>query len=190
MFKLNSSGYEAGVKKILLYMPPGYVATRCDWVVMVSCCLLMFGLGLLAWNERVKVPLPPQRLMLRSAYVTHSLGVSKSEAQLYFKVEREGGDYTYKIGLPHEEARLLSVHKFKKLWVAVDSGSNEQFVWAVYDEEFRLMMSRQQIEKWVRYRNGRSYLMVTVTCLAMGYYIFNIVRCGVWNKYWCEEGGE
>lgn len=175
------------MKKVSWYIPLDYVATRVDLVVMVIGCLLMFVFGLIMWNALVEVPPVPKKLVLRSAYVTHPLDWSKSSAYLYFNVERGEGDYKYRVVFLNNEARLLDVYKDKKLWVAVDASSDNRFVWAVYDDELRLMMSRQQIELWLRHKNGGSYLAIILSCLALGYYGFVMVRCGIWNKYCCGE---
>ena len=166
-----------------LYMPPGYVATRWDLVWMFLSCLLMFGLGFMMWSELVEVPPVPQKLVLRSAYATQSLSISKAKASLYFNVVRESGEYNYKVEFFHSDTGELNIYKFKALWVAVDLGSDNQFVWAVYDDEFRLLMSRQQIEEWARSKNVGSYFMVVYSCLAIMYLVFNMVRCGIWNRY-------
>ena len=46
-----------------------------------------------------------------------------------------------------------------------------------------MMMSRQQIEQWVRVNNVRGCIMVACLCLTISYFIFLIVRCGVYNRY-------
>ena len=74
------------MKKSSFYIPPGYVATRCELVFMFLCGLVMFGVGLMMWAELIEIPPVPQKLVLRSAYVTHSLGGSKSSVYLYFNV--------------------------------------------------------------------------------------------------------
>ena len=66
------------MKKSPFYIPPGYVATPMDLVVMVFCCLLMFGLGSMMWGARVEVPPVPKEVVLCSAYVTQPLSRSKS----------------------------------------------------------------------------------------------------------------
>jgi len=170
------------MKKSPFYMPPGYVATRMDLVAMVFGCLLMFGIGFMMWNERVEVPPVPKKMVLRSAYVTQPLSGSKSSAYLYFNVERGESYYKYRIDFPSYEAELLDVRKHKKLWVAVDAGSDNEFVWAVYDDELLLMMSRQQITQWARVNNFRSYIMVAYSGLAIGYFVFFILRYGIFNR--------
>ena len=47
------------MNKSPFYMPPGYVATPMELVVVVFFCLLMFGVGVMMWNERVEVPAVP-----------------------------------------------------------------------------------------------------------------------------------
>ncbi|KMN14995.1 hypothetical protein TU86_06805 [Pseudomonas weihenstephanensis] len=174
------------MKKSPFYIPPGYVATRMDLVVMVFYCLLMFGLGLMMWEARVEVPPVPKEVVLRSAYVTQPLSRSKSSVYLYFNVERGEGDYKYSIEFPSYESNSLNVRKHGKLWVAVDANSDNEFVWAVYDDEFRLMMSRQQIAQWAKDNNFRSYLMIACFYLAVGYFVFYIIRYGVFNRY-CQR---
>lgn len=171
------------MKKSSFYIPPGYVATRCELVFIFLGCLVMFGVGLMMWDTLVDIPPVPKKLVLRSAYVTHSLGGSKSSAYLYFNVEQGEGGYKYMIEFPSRESGLLDIYKHKKLWVAADSDGRSEFVWAVYDDEFRLMMSRQQIEQWVRVNNVRGYIMVACSCLTISYFIFLIVRSGVYNRY-------
>ena len=171
------------MKKSPFYISPDYVATPMDLVVMVFGCLLMFGLGLMMWNELVEVPPVPKKMVLLSAYVTQPLTGSKSSAYLYFDVGRVESDYKYSIEFPSREARLLGVRKHKKLWVAVDADTDNKFVWAVYDDEFRLMMSRQQIARWARGNNIISYIMVAYSSLAVGYFVFHIIRYGIFNRY-------
>ena len=174
------------MKKSPFYIPPGYVATPMELVVVVFFCLLMFGVGVMMWNERVEVPAVPKSMVLRSAYVTHAVGRSKLSVYLYFNVGRGESDYKYRIEFPSYEDGLLDVRKHKKLWVAVDADSDNTFVWAVYDEEFLLMMSRQQIARWARGNNIISYIMVAYSSLAVGYFVFYIIRCGVFNRY-CQR---
>ena len=175
------------MKRSSFYIPPGYVATRCELVFMFLGCLLMFWLGFRMWNALVELPPVPEKLVLRSAYVTRPLSLSKAKASLHFNVVRDNGEYSYKIEFFHAETGELNIHKFKKLWVAVDSDSDNQFVWAVYDDEFRLQMSRQQIEGWSKYSNGGGYLMIVYACLATGYFVFFMIRCGIHNRY-CYKG--
>lgn len=171
------------MKKSSFYIPPGYVATRCELVFMFLCGLVMFGVGLMMWAELIEIPPVPQKLVLRSAYVTHSLGGSKSSVYLYFNVGRGEGEYKYRIEFPSRESVSWNIHKYKKLWVATDGDDRTEFVWAVYDDEFRLMMSRQQIEQWVRGNNVRGYIMVAYSCLAIGCFVFFMIRYGVYNRY-------
>lgn len=79
------------MKKLSLYIPLDYVATRVDLVVMALSCLFMLGLGVMMWDARVEVPPEPKKLVLRSAYVTHPLDRSKSSAFLYFTVGQDEG---------------------------------------------------------------------------------------------------
>ena len=181
-FNLGLTGFEAGVKKSSFYIPPGHVATRCELVFMFMGCLLMFWLGFRMWDALIQIPPVPEKLVLRSAYVTRLLSVSKATKSLHFNVVCDRGEYSYKIEFSHVDTGELAVHRFKRLWVAVDSGSDDQFVWAVYDEGFRLMMSRQQIEWWAEYSNGSNYLMILYACLASGYFFFFIIRCGIYNR--------
>ncbi len=176
------------MKKSPFYISPDYVATPMDLVVMVFGCLLMFGLGLMMWNELVEVPPVPKKMVLLSAYVTQPLTGSKSSAYLYFDVERVESDYKYSIEFPSREARLLGVRKHKKLWVAVDADTDNKFVWAVYDDEFRLMMSRQQIAQWAKGNNARGYIMMVYFCLAISYFVFYIIKYGIYNRS-CQRKG-
>ena len=175
------------MKRSSFYIPPGYVATRCELVFMFLCGLVMFGVGLMMWAALIEIPPVPQKLVLRSAYVTGPLRISKAKASLHFNVVRDKGEYSYKIEFFHTETGELNIYKFKRLWVAVDSGSDNQFVWAVYDDEFRLMMSRQQIEWWSKYSNGGGYIMIIYSCLATGYFVFFMIRCGIYSRY-CYKG--
>ena len=175
------------MKKQSMYIPLDYVATRVDLVMMVLSGLLILGLGLMMWNARVEVPLEPKKLVLRSAYVTHPLDWSRSSAFLYFTVGQDEGGYKYKVEFSTGDAKLLDVREHEKLWVAVDAKGENEFVWAVYDDELRLMVSRQQIEWWVRYNNGGNYLAVVLSCLALSYCGFFIFRCGIWNRYYCRR---
>ena len=181
-FNLGFSGFVAGVKKLSFYILPGHVATRCELVFMFMGCLLMFWLGFRMWDALIEIPAVPEKLVLRSAYVTRLLNVSKAKKSLHFNVACDRGEYSYKIEFSHADTGELNVHKFKGLWVAVDSGSDDQFVWAVYDDEFRLVMSRQQIEWWAKYSNGSNYFMIVYACLASGYFVFFIIRCGICNR--------
>lgn len=175
------------MKKLSMYIPLDYVATRVDLVMMVLSCLLILGLGLMMWNARVEVPPEPKKLVLRSAYVTHPLDWSRSSVFLYFTVGQGEGGYKYNVEFSTEAAKLLDVHEHKKLWVAVDAKGEHEFVWAVYDDELRLMVSRKQVEWWVRYNNGGNYLAVVLSCLSLSYCSFFMLRCGVWNRYCCRR---
>ena len=67
------------MKKSSFYIPPGYVATRCELVFMFMGCLLMFWLGFRMWDALIEIPAVPEKLVLRSAYVTRLLNVSKAK---------------------------------------------------------------------------------------------------------------
>jgi len=188
---LKSSGRTSEVRKRSIYIPPrGYVAGVGELIVLFACILVMAGLGSMMWDSLVDIPSVPKRLVLRNAYVTHSLGVSKSTSQMHIKVARQGGGYDHSFDIPNGEARLLGVHKFKKLWVAIDADSDNKFVWAVYDDRFQLMMSRQQIVDWAEQGNDVAFLMVFCSCLIVVYGIFNMGLCGVWNRFYYKKDGE
>jgi len=48
------------VKKSSFYIPPGYVATRCELVFIFLGCLVMFGVGLMMWDTLVDIPPVPK----------------------------------------------------------------------------------------------------------------------------------
>lgn len=176
------------MKKASLHRYHGYVASPGELLVMFFGCLLFLGLGFMMWNALVEVPPVPKKLVLRGAYATQSLSVSKAKASLYFNVLQDQGYYKYEIDFYHGDVGELNVYKFKKLWVAVDLEGVSQFFWAVYDDEFRLIMSRQQIENWARVGNVLHYSMISFACLAVGYLLFAMFRYGVWNRYYFEGG--
>ncbi|KMM83718.1 hypothetical protein, partial [Pseudomonas psychrophila] len=187
----KSSGRTGEVRKRSIYIPPrGYVAGVGELIVLFACILVMAGLGSMMWASLVEIPSVPKGLVFRSAYVTHALGVSKSTSQMYIKVARQGGEYDHSFDIPNREARLLGIHKFKRLWVAIDADRDNQFVWAVYDERFQLMMSRRQIVGWAEQGNDVALLMVFCSCLIVVYGVFNMGVCGVWNRYYYKKDSE
>ena len=187
---MGLSGQKSEVKKRSLCIPPpGYVAGMGELIFVFVGILVMVGLACMMWGSLVEIPAVPKKMVLRNAYVTHALGMSKSTARLSIKVMRDQGGYDCSFDLPNDEVRLLNVKKFKKLWVAIEAGSDNNFVWAIYDDEFKLMVSRQQILRGVTHNNGAVYLVVVWTCLFVGYWIFNMFRCGVWNRFYYKKDG-
>lgn len=62
------------MKKSSFYIPPGYVATRCELVFIFLGCLVMFGVGLMMWDALVDIPPVPKNwcyavLMLPTLWV-------------------------------------------------------------------------------------------------------------------------
>lgn len=187
---MKSSSREGGVKKRSMYIPPrGYVAGVGELVGLVVGGLVMFWLAFFMLDEVVEVPPAPKALELRRAYITRPLVVSKSAAYIHVKVERGEKGYSYVIRMPSSDARQLNMHKGKKLWVGVDSSSDEQFVWSVYDDGLRLMLGRNQRVWQVKYNNGFHYFMFVVWFLIFGVCIFNVIKFGVWNGYCYEKDG-
>lgn len=171
------------MKKLSFYMPPaGYVSKPAELVVFFLLGVMLTGVVVFAWNGIVDVPPVPKRLVLISAQVTHPLYISRGQVDLYFDVSSDEGGYKYRLEMAHKNAACLNVLKGEDIWVALDADSNNPFVWGVYDDEFKLLVGRQQIEWGRRYINGGHYFMVICLGLVVIGCLYFLVR-EIWNGY-------
>lgn len=180
---------EAKVKRFSFYMPPaGYVSKPAERVVMFLLGVALIGVVVFAWSSIVDIPPAPKYLVLRSAQVTRPLYVSRAQVGLYFKVDSDEGGYPYRLEMVHENAADLKVRKGENIWVALDADSNNPFVWGVYDDKFKLLVGRQQIEWGRRYINSGHYFMAICLGLVAMWCLYFLVR-EVWNRYFYRKDG-
>lgn len=171
------------MKKFSFYMPPkGYVSKPAELVAFFLLCLALMGVVIFTWSRIVDIPPVPKRLALRSAQVTHPLVVSRGQVDLYFNVNSDEGVYKYRLEMMHRDAERMDVRKGGEIWVALDADSNNPFVWGVYDEEFKLLVGRQQIEWGRRYINRGYHVAVIGFGLSVMCCLYFLVR-EVWNGF-------
>ena len=173
--------------KFSFYMPPAaYVSKPAERVVFFFIGLALAGVVIFTWNGIVDVPSAPKHLVLRSAQVTHPLSISKGQVYLYLRVGSEDGGYKHRLEMVHNNAMRLNVCKGDSIWVALDADSSNPFVWGIYDDELKLLVSRQQIEWGQRYINGGYYFIVFWFGLSAIGCLYFLVR-EVWNEYFFRK---
>lgn len=68
------------MKKSYFYRAPSYVVGTGELFFMSVVVSVMFWIALIGWRDLVEVPPSPERVILRSAYFTQPLIISKSSA--------------------------------------------------------------------------------------------------------------
>lgn len=185
---MKLSSQESEVEKRPLFIPPpGYVAGVGELIVLAVGGLVMLWLAFFMLDEVVEVPPAPTALELRRAYITRPLVVSRSAAYIHVKVERGEMGYSYVIRMPSSDAQQLNMHKGKQLWVGVDSTSDEQFVWSIYDDGLRLILGHKQRVWQVKYNNGFHRFMFVMWFLIFLFCMFNVIKLGIWNRYYYKK---
>lgn len=82
------------------------------------------------FNKIIDISLVPRRIVLEDAFIYRSLSeASRTRSYLYLRVGL--GDYVYDhvMQVSSRDIRHLDLSESRKLWVAVDSGRNNRFVW-------------------------------------------------------------
>lgn len=177
------------MKKFSFYMPPaGYVSKPAELVIFFLFGLVLMGGVIFSWSGIVDIPPVPKRLVLRSAQVAQPLVMSRGKVDLYFNVSSDEGGYKHRMEVLSRDVEPLKVRKGESLWVALDADSNNPFVWAVYDEEFNLIVGQQQIVWGRRYVNGGYYFAFVGFGLSVMYCLYFLVR-EVWNGFFYRKDG-
>ena len=184
---MTSLDREAEVERSPLYISPGYVAGPGELVVLFAGCLVMLGLMFLMLNDVIDVPPVPQELVLQRAHVTQPLDSSRSTAYLYIKVGGGEDSYDYVIRMFNDDAQSLNVKKFQALWVGVDPHGDSRFVWSLYDDRLKLMLGEQSIVDKAVYDCYSNWFMAVVWFLGFCWCAFNMLRCGIWNRYYYKR---
>ena len=171
------------MKKFSFYMPPvAYVSKPAELIVFFLMGLALAGVAIFTWNAIVDIPPVPKRLVLRSAQVTQPLYISRGQVDLYLRVSSDDGDYKHRLEMVHKNVMHSNVRKGDSIWVALDAESSNPFVWGIYDDGLKLLVSRQQIEWGQRYINGGYYFMAFWFGLCVIGCLYFLVR-EVWDIY-------
>lgn len=136
------------------------------------------------FNKIIDISLVPRRIVLEDAFIYRSLSeASRTRSYLYLRVGL--GDYVYDhvMQVSSRDIRHLDLSESRKLWVAVDSGRNNRFVWGVYDNDGGLMISRKDILQWARFDNIKNYLTIVTSSVLSLYLLLLIFRNGFWNRF-------
>lgn len=87
----------------------------------------------------------------------------------------------------NDDAQSLNVKKFQALWVGVDPHSDSRFVWSLYDDRLKLMLGEQSIVDKAVYDCYSNWFMAVVWFLGFCWCAFNMLRCGIWNRYYYKR---
>ncbi|MVV49169.1 hypothetical protein EJA72_13115 [Pseudomonas sp. PB120] len=167
-----------------LSIPDGYVLTIFEVVFLVTILMFVFGGALYHFYRVVEIPPTPRKVVLESAFVYRGVSeVSRTTSNLYFRIGSDDKAYDYVMEASSRDIKYLAFSKSKKLWVALESDRNKQFVWGVYDDELVLLISRKNILQWARYKNSVNYFMFFAWGFGSLYLLFVLINNGVWNRF-------
>lgn len=164
-------------------IPPGYVPGIFGTGFLLAL-LGLFSLGVFYHYDRIlEIPSAPKIVVLKAAFVHKDISrISKTTSNLYLCVGTGDEIHDYVIEASTEDVRNLNIIKSRKLWVAIEQERSERFVWAVYDHNFELLISRQKILEWARYKNIVNYFIVVAWGVLSLFLLFILCKYGVWNR--------
>lgn len=174
--------------KKFYFSPSGYVPGSGELVALFCAGLVVLGVVVFALSDLVSTPPVPENLVLRSASITQPLIVSKAQADLYFDVSFNEGRHKCRLELSYRDVKHLDIFKGKKIWVAMDANNSGLFVWEVYDDGFKLLVGRQQIEGARRYIDFGNCLAAFLFGLSFVHFLYLFVL-GVWNRCFYRRTG-
>lgn len=164
-------------------IPDGYVLTVFEIIILIIIFLCVVGGSLYHFYRLVEIPLTPRKVVLESAFVNREVsGGSKTTSNLYLTVGSDNEAYDYVIEASTRDIEHLSFNKSRKLWVAVEPDRGKRFVWGVYDNELALLIGRQDILQWAKYRNSKNYFIIFTWGFGSLYLLFVLINNGIWNR--------
>ena len=175
-----------GVRNKFFPVPVGYVSSAFEVAFCVIVLLLYLVFSFYIYSKLIEVPPVPDKLVMENAFLYRGLSqASKTTSFLYLKVGSDDAAYKYIIEASNRDVVYADFDRSRKLWVAVDSDRSKKFVWGVYDDNYRLLISRQDILRWVGSVNIDNYFILFLMFISSMYFIYIILWAGVWNR--CAE---
>jgi len=173
-----------GVRNKFFPVPAGYVSSVFEIVFCAIVLLLYFAFFLYIYSKLIDVPPVPDKLVMKEAFVYRDLSqASKTTSFLYLRVGVDEAAYKYIIEASSRDVVCANFGESRKLWVAVDSDRTKKFVWGVYDYNYDLLISRQDILRWASSVNIGNYFILSLMFISSLYFIYIIFWTGVWNRF-------
>ena len=174
---------DQGVRNKFFPVPAGYVSSVFEIVFCVIVLLLYLVFSLYIYSRLIDVPSVPDKLVMKDAFVYRGLSqASKTTSFLYLRVGADDAAYKYVIEASNRDVMYTDFDKPRKLWVAVDSDQSKKFVWGVYDDNYGLLISRQDILRWASSVNVDNYFMLSLMFISSLYFLYIIFLTGIWNR--------
>ncbi|VVO25656.1 hypothetical protein [Pseudomonas fluorescens] len=165
-------------------IPKGYVPSVFEIIFLIIILMYFSVVSLCHFEEVVEIPSVPKKLVLESAFIYRDISrVSKTTSNLYLRVGPGDEAYDHVIEASTREVQHLGFSKSRKLWVAVEPDRSKRFVWGVYDNDLRLLISRQDILQWAQYSNSANYFVIVTWGFLSLYLLFVLLKHGVWNGF-------
>jgi hypothetical protein len=164
-------------------VPVGYVSSVFEIVFCAIVLLLYVVFSIYIYSKLIDVPPVPDKLVMKEAFVYRGLSqASKTTSFLYLRVGAGDAAYKYIIEASSRDIVYANFDKSQKLWVAVDSDRSKKFVWGVYDDNYGLLISRQDILRWIHSVNVDNYFILSLMFISSLYFLYIIFWTGVWNR--------
>ncbi|MCP1421109.1 hypothetical protein J3D47_005352 [Pseudomonas laurylsulfativorans] len=163
--------------------PVGYVSGAFEIVFCVIVLLFYLVFSLHIYSKLIDVPPVPGKLIMKDAFLYRGLSqASKTTSFLYLRVGADDATYKYIIEASSRDVVYANFDRPRKLWVAVESDRSKKFVWGVYDDDFGLLISRQDILRWANSVNIDNYFILSLVFISSLYFLYIIFWTGVWNR--------
>ncbi|VVO05002.1 hypothetical protein PS726_02963 [Pseudomonas fluorescens] len=181
--KSKPSLEDQGVRNKIFPVPVGYVSSAFEIIFCVIVLLLYLVFSLYIYSRLIEVPPVPDKLVMKDAFVYrgHSQA-SKTTSFLYLRVGADDAAYKYIIEASNRDVMYTDFDKPRRLWVAVDADQSKKFVWGVYDEDYGLLISRQDILRWASSVNIDNYFVLSLLFVSSLYFLYIVFLTGVWNR--------
>ncbi|WP_146241925.1 hypothetical protein [Pseudomonas jessenii] len=164
-------------------VPVGYVSSAFEITFCVIVLLLYLVFSLCIYSRLIEVPPVPDKLVMKDAFVYRGYSqASKTTSFLYLRVGADDAAYKYIIEASNRDVMYTDFDKPRRLWVAVDTDESKKFVWGVYDEDYGLLISRQDILRWASSVNIDNYFVLSLLFISSLYFLYIIFLTGVWNR--------
>lgn len=154
---------------------------------MVFSFIVLIGLSFFSLyflSKVVEVPPVPNKVVLESAFIYRDVsGGSKTTSNLYLRVGSGDVAYDHVIEASIRDIQYLDLKKSRKLWVAVEPDRSKRFVWGVYDDQLKLLISRNDIQGWLWHSNFVNYSIVATWGAMSLFMLFMLFKYGVWNRF-------
>jgi hypothetical protein len=174
---------DQGVRNKIFPVPVGYVSSAFEIIFCVIVLLLYLVFSLCIYSRLIEVPPVPDKLVMKDAFVYRGYSqASKTTSFLYLRVGADDAAYKYIIEASNRDVMYTDFDKPRRLWVAVDTDESKKFVWGVYDEDYGLLISRQDILRWASSVNIDNYFVLSLLFISSLYFLYIVFLTGVWNR--------